>query len=182
MRNFLLVLTFMSTLAAAADWPEMSIYHLEGIWKNQEGTETKLSDLSGKPVVMAMVYTTCQHTCPMITSQIQQIRKSIPEQQQKNVRYALVSFDPKGDTPSVLRAYKKKHKLDEHWILLTGSDLEVRKVAGVLGVNYKKTPDGGFSHSNIIALLDKSGILITKIERLNQDTSMITQKLKQLVH
>jgi len=172
----------MGTLAAAADWPEMSIYHLDGIWKNHEGKDTKLSDLSGKPVVMAMVYTTCQHTCPMITSKIQQIRKSIPERQQKNVRYALVSFDPEGDTPSVLSAYIKKHKLDEHWILLTSSDLEVRKVAGVLGVNYKKTPDGGFSHSNVIALLDKGGVLITKMERLNQDTSMVTEKLKLLVH
>lgn len=176
-----IILFLMSQLLSAAQWPEMSIYHLDGAWKNHNGKEMKLSELAGSPVVVAMVYTSCQHTCPMITKKMQDIRKLLPEKIQKNSKYVLLSFDPEGDTPATLLAYRKKQNLDENWILLTSTDHEIRKVAGVLGVNYKKMPDGGFSHSNIISVLNQNGEVVSKIERLNQESGELVEKLKQLV-
>lgn len=182
MKNYLLImiLTVFSQVVLAKEFPDLSVYNLKDKWKTHQSKEIQLSNFSGHPVLIAMVYTSCQHTCPMITQKVKQIRNSLPVDQQNKVFYVLASFDTKRDTPMVLAAYKKKQKLDDRWALITSNELGVRKLAGVLGVNYKKTPDGEFSHSNVVSLLDQNGVLLSKIERLNQDDSSLRENLKTL--
>ncbi|NOR19660.1 MAG: SCO family protein [Xanthomonadales bacterium] len=156
----------------------MSIFHLQGKWATHEDKIIDLKELAGKPVVAAMVYTSCQHTCPLITSKVISVRNSLPKKDQSKVTYALFSIDSEGDTPEALRRYKEKRNLDENWILLTADKRSVRQLAGVLGVNYKKMPDGGFSHSNIITLIDEKGVIVTQVNGLNADTSELSKRMK----
>ena len=159
----------------------MSIYNLTGPWKNHEGKVVNLKDFSGKVVVAAMVYTSCQHTCPMITQKVVDIRKALPKKLREKVVYALISFDPEGDTPKVLAAYKKKSSLDKHWVLLTSDAGTVRKLAGVIGFNYKKTPDGGFAHSNMVNLVDPQGVVTYQIDGLNKANDEMVKKIVTLL-
>ena len=77
------------------------------------------------------------------------------------VRFLLVSFDSERDTPAVLREFAQKNELDlSRWTLLTGSEPDVRELAAVLGVKYKRSQQIGFSHSNLITVLDTEGRVI----------------------
>lgn len=188
MRTFLVILfsiiefTIFIPFAVAEDWPEMSIFHLDSEWTNQEGENVLLESLSDKPMVIAMVYTSCQHSCPMITSKIADIRKSIPEKLQSNARYVLISFDPERDTPDSLKAYKARRKLDNNWLLLTSNKRNIRQLAGVLGVNYKLMKDGEFSHSNIISLVDNKGVVLSQVNGLYKDSGELSKNLQSLLN
>lgn len=161
--------------------PDMSIYHLDGEWTNQSGKSLSLQDLAGKPVVAAMVYTSCVHTCSMMTSKVLDIQKQLQSSQPEGVTYALITFDSKGDTVEALNDYKMKRKLDDNWVLLRANDSNIRALAGVLGVNYKEVAEGEYSHSNIISLLDEKGVLVSQINGLNKSTDPLTEKLASLL-
>ena len=170
-----------SLAQAKEDWPGMSIFHLQGDWKNHENKTLTLEALSGKPVVAAMVYTSCQYSCPMVTSKVTSVRNALPENLRDKVTYALISFDPKIDTPEVLNKYKEERALGDAWTLLTGSESSVRNLAGVMGVNYKQMEDGGFSHSNVVVLWNENGEIISRIDKLNVDVTPMAEMLEALI-
>ena len=69
-----------------------SIYNLDSTWVNQDGGETKLSAFQGHPVVVAMVYTSCQAACPMTISDLKKIEEGLPASAKDQVRYAVFSL------------------------------------------------------------------------------------------
>ena len=167
--------------ALSSEWPEMSIYHLDGEWTDHEGASAPLERYSGKLVVLSMVYTSCQHSCPMITSKMITVKNALNEKHPNDIVYALVSFDTDADTVEVLKNYKNKRELDDNWVMLRSTEKEIRELSGVLGVNYKKMPDGGFSHSNIITLLDKNGVVVNQVDGLHTDISPMLKKIDELL-
>lgn len=179
--GIVLTTVITSPLYASEPLPDMSVYHLEGEWTNQEGKSLSLQELTGKPVVAAMVYTSCVHTCSMMTTRVLDIQKQLKARQQEGVIYALITFDSKGDTVSALKNYKIQRKLDNDWLLLRADDSNIRRLAGVLGVNYKEVAEGEYSHSNIISLLDKEGVLVSQVNGLNKSTADLTEKLVSLL-
>lgn len=172
--RFLCSVLFMATLLSshglAADYPGSSVFHLKGKWLDTNGKDVSLADYGGKTLVLAMVYTTCQYSCPLILEEMGRVKKKVPPTAAANTRYVLVSFDPKRDTPEALRAYAKKKKLDPNsWILLTAkSEDPVRELSAALGVNYKKTGED-FTHSNIITVLSPKGEIIFTKNSIGQD-------------
>ena len=179
--GIVLTTVIISPLYASEPLPDMSVYHLEGEWTNQEGKSLSLQELAGKPVVAAMVYTSCVHTCSMMTTRVLDIQKQLKARQQEGVIYALITFDSKGDTVSALKDYKIQRKLDNDWLLLRADDSNIRRLAGMLGVNYKEVAEGEYSHSNIISLLDKEGVLVSQVNGLNKSTADLTEKLVSLL-
>jgi protein SCO1/2 len=90
-----------------------------------------------------------------------------------------VSFDPEHDTAGVLEELARAHGLDSsRWRLLRGSHDTVREVAAVLGIRYRRLPDGGFNHSSVITLLDASGVVLARVEGLGQPLDVFRERLK----
>ena len=176
-----LLLISIASFGKSEQWPEMSVVHLSSEWKKESGKDFKLADFQGKLTLLAMVYTSCEHTCPMITSKLIDIQRKIPKDLQKNVQLSLVSFDPDRDTPDKLKIYKNKRKLGSQWTLLTGSPKAIRELAAILGVNYKKEQNGDFSHSNIITLLNKKGEVVEQVPDLSKSTDKISKKVIELL-
>ena len=78
-------------LGKVSEMSEMSIFHLSSKWKNESGKEMKLKEFfMGKPTLIAMVYTSCKHTCPMITSKVIRIQRKLPGPMQKKIQLALI--------------------------------------------------------------------------------------------
>ncbi len=167
--------------AVTEKWPEMSLFHLDGQWKNHNNEDFTMKDFEGKVVIMTMVYTSCQHTCPIITSKVKKLQRSLPRKLRKKVLIAMVSFDPENDTPAALGKYKKSRKFSDQWIFLTGKDKGIRELAAVLGVSFKKGESGGFSHSNIISVLNKKGEVVDQVTSLDESTKGLTLKIKSLL-
>jgi protein SCO1 len=165
---------------AGSNWPEMSLFNLNSKWKSEVTGEKELSGhLAGQVTVLAMGYTSCEHTCPIIISKMSSIRRALPEHLQNKIKLVLVSFDPKRDTVEQLKKYKKKRKLVNGWTFLTGNISGVRQIAAILGVNYKEESDGAFSHSNIISVIDGRGVVVSQMLELNGNKDQLVKDIKK---
>lgn len=166
---------------SAGDASENSIYQLDSKWKTESGKEISLSELSGKPQIMAMIFTSCTYACPIIVNDIKKIEAGIPKQNLDKVNFLLVSIDPERDTPEALMLFAKKQKLNmSRWKLLTADDSSVSELAAVMGFKYKKEKDGSFSHSNIISVLDKKGVITFQHFGLNEDITDVIEAFNKL--
>jgi protein SCO1/2 len=141
-----------------APLPGQSVYNLENSWTNQDGALVQLSQLRGQPVVLAMMYSACKEMCPLTIEHMRQIEAMVDSRALGKVHYILVSFDSERDTPARLKEFGTGRGMDfQRWSLLHGSPEAVRDLAAVLGINYKKLPNGDFDHSYAITLLDGVG-------------------------
>jgi protein SCO1 len=149
-----------------------SIYQLPTKFTDTHGKTRVLADFRGKPVVVAMIFTHCEFACPVIIEDLQRFEAALSEGERDAANWVLISFDAERDTPEVLAAYAKKNKLDpSRWTLLHAEADGVREAAAVLGVRYKQTPTGGFSHANRITVLDEAGRIHKRLDGLNVDVS-----------
>ncbi len=155
-------------VAVCPELPGTSIFHLKTTWKDQDNQDFTLSQLAGNPTLVAMIFTHCPDACPRIMADLGIIDKAL--EANDNVRYLLVSMDPKRDTPAVLKDFAKRWNLDmRRWTLITSDQAKVLEIAAVLGVKYQSTADGDFNHSNQIALIDDTGVIIHKQLGLSSD-------------
>lgn len=144
----------------AAPFSEDSIYNLKSSLLDSEGKKATLEELRGQPVVISMAYTSCAYACPLIISHMQRLEKALLSQGKKNVRFVLVSFDPKKDKPEVIKRYSEKRKLSAQWKFYTSSsDKAPREIANLLGIKYKRIDDTDFDHSFIISVLNAEGVI-----------------------
>jgi protein SCO1/2 len=154
----------------AETFTQDSIYQLESTWTTTSGQHIRLGDLRGKPQVLAMIYTTCEHACPILVSLMQHIAASLAPELRPKVGFVLVTFDPERDTLSVLRAYGQKMQLDvSSWTLLHGHPEAVLELAVLLGIRYKKNRQGDFAHANVITVLNKEGEIVHRHAGLKQN-------------
>src|SRR6478672_1957347 len=110
-----------------------SVYDLRATWHDQRGAPRTLASLRGRPQAIALVYTHCQATCPLIVGQLKRLEAAT------TLGLVLVSLDPERDTADRLAAFAAEHELDAaRWTLLRGSDDDVRELAAVLGVRYRR--------------------------------------------
>lgn len=150
--------------------PDLSIYHLPGTWTTQDNENIRLEELRGKVLVMVMIYTSCQASCPRLVADMRNLREKVSPENNKIVQYVFVSIDPETDTPENLKAFAKENKMDnDQWLFLRGSKEDTREFAAVLGVNYKRISPMDFSHSNIISVFDRNGVLVQQKAGLGAD-------------
>lgn len=176
MKLIFLLLTMFPALAA--DLPGDSIYQLKSKWADQDGKTVALSDLRGRPVVAAMAYTSCRSSCPWIVEGMKKVEDGIARD--RRVSFVLFSFDSKRDTPAQLRKFAADHGLGGRWILLHGDAKSVRELAAALGVRYKGDAEGGFDHSNLVTVLDASGVVRYQGAGLPPPAEAIAKKLAEL--
>ena len=85
------------------------------------GKQLTLAAFKGKAVVFTPFMTLCQETCPLTTSNLQQLDKSvIKAHQENNVQMVMITIDPARDTVARLHAYRSVAQITQpNWTLLT---------------------------------------------------------------
>jgi protein SCO1/2 len=78
-----------------------------------------------------------------------------------------------------LKKFANDHDLDKNWTLLHGSENAVRTLSVLLNVQFQKDAEGNFSHSNIISVLDKNGVLVFQKEGIDADPTETISAIKQ---
>jgi len=180
---FLLVV-FTAPLASASEsvevFPDASIFNLKNNWTDTNGKNFALSQLKGHTFLLAMIYTSCQFSCPLVIQEMNRIRKKLPKNIDAQTRSVLVSMDPARDTPDALKKFAAKRKLDlKSWVLLTAKEeLPIRELSTVLGVNYKKIGDD-FAHSNLITVVDQAGVIVFSKANLGQQIDETADAIKK---
>lgn len=133
-----------------------SLFDLELSFTDAKNQPVTLRSLAGNPVIMSMVYTRCQSICPTMAGNMLSIQQKLNEKDRARTTFVLVSFDS-ADSPEDLAAFARKMRLDDRWVMLRGDADSVRQLGAALGFQYRKNPDGGFSHSATTYVLDQKG-------------------------
>jgi protein SCO1/2 len=155
-----------------------SIYQMAARFVDQTGVPAGLDAGRGHPVLMSMFYASCRDACPLLIADIRRVEASLPARVRADLRVVLVTLDPSHDTPAALQALATAHGVDgARWRFLTGSDDAVREVAAVLGVKYRRLSTGVINHASIITLLDRAGVVDTRVEGLGQPPTDLVQRL-----
>ena len=196
MKFLLLILTLcmaMSGLAATTKspasevgvppgkYPEKSIYRLSSTWVTDARKEIRLDSLRGKPVVMALIFTNCQHSCPFIVREMMSLQSALTKRASDKTQFLLVSIDPERDTPEVLRAFRAKHRIPaERWMLVTGATESVRQLAEKLSFSYAPGSKLQFAHSLLVTVLDDKGVIAHQQAGLGVDRRGAISTLEKL--
>jgi protein SCO1/2 len=167
-----------SAVAPVGTISSESIYQLPDTFETQDNKKITLSSFAGKPTVVGMIFTHCTYACPRLTADIKDIEDKI-KSEKGDVNYLLISFDSERDLPDQLKKFANDHDLDKNWTLLHGSENAVRTLSVLLNVQFQKDAEGNFSHSNIISVLDKNGVLIFQKEGIDADPTETISAIKQ---
>ena len=147
--------------------PSDSIYQLPIRLTDQLGQTRALDALRGRPVLATMFYTSCQMVCPMIVEAIRANEQQLTVAEREQLAVLMVSFDPARDTVAVLKATADQRGLAApHWTLARCDAQSVRRMAAVLGIQYRQLPDGEFNHSSTILLLDREGRIAARTNHI----------------
>ncbi len=158
--------------------PETSIFNIEDTWKNQYNENFQFKDLAGKPSIMAMIYTSCQFSCPRIVADMREIESLVPKEKVNDINFVLISIDPEVDQPDTLKSFMIKNDMEpSRWTLLTGSKEQIQDIAAVLGFKYKKSSLMDYAHSNLITEFDKKGNWLHQTEGFGNDKAEIVEVL-----
>lgn len=172
-------LAALPALALGSDPPGDSIYQLRAVLTDQNGNALDLDSGRGQPVLVSMFYTSCKMTCPMIIAAIQHTLGSLTPAERDRVRVLMISFDPARDTVEVLKRTARERGCDSHWTLARTDEASVRKIAALLGVQYRRLEGGEFSHSSVIELLDADGRIVARSGRLDSVDPTLVQALRR---
>jgi protein SCO1 len=159
---------------------DKSLYQLDSVWNSADGGQVKLAELKGKPQVVTMFFARCELACPVLIHDVKRIEAALPPELRDKVGFVLVSFDSERDTPEVLRAYRHQQELNAStWTLLQGKSDDVLELAALLGIKFKKDPQGQFAHSNIITVLNPAGEIVNQLNGLNLDVAPAVGAIKR---
>jgi protein SCO1/2 len=178
MKRLLLALLLVISVAHA-DSPG-SIYNLNVTLIDASGTQRGLDVHRGHPVLVTMFYGSCPMACPLLIDTMRSIERAASPADREQLRMLLISIDPERDTVANLNALGTSRRLDmARWTLARTDAASVRKIAAVLGIQYRKLPDGSFNHSSIVTLLTPEGEIAMQSSELGKaDPELLTALAK----
>jgi protein SCO1/2 len=163
----LLLLFVLFTPLSAGEMPGDSIYRLPIALTDQNGRDFRLADRRGTLQLVSMFYTSCPYVCPLIIETLKKTQHALTPAEQQRLHVLLVSFDPERDSAARLKQVFGERKIDAAtWTLARTATPSVRKLAAVLGVQYRALANREINHSTSIVLLDNDGRIVARTDKL----------------
>jgi len=148
---------FSTSIFAASVLPSDSIYQVGGTWLTENNESIQLESLAGKPQLIALIYTGCSNSCPIIVESMKRVEKQVPVNMRSKIGFVLVSLTPDTDYPKTLKIFAEKKGLNSNWKVLRGTNELVRTLSNALNGRYKVIKEDDVAHSNTITLLNSQG-------------------------
>lgn len=156
--------------ASAQELPRSSLYQLDVGLTDQDGQASRWRDgasPAGGPRIVGMFYSRCDYVCPMLFEAVKNIEASLPVQARQHLQVGLITLDPARDDTAALKKTAAQRGGDPaRWHLYRTQAADVRKLAGVLGVQYRQLSNGEFNHSTLMILLDSQGTELARTESI----------------
>jgi protein SCO1/2 len=168
LRSLLIMLACAAMSAAAhanaatsSPLPANSIYHLSVPLTDHLGRNSRLSDWRGKPVLITMFYTSCEFVCPRIVEALKRTEDKLAARGYGRVPVLMVTFDlARDDMAALKQAADERHLSAPQWSLARTDAQHVRKLAAILGIQFRELPSGDFNHTSVLILLDADGRIV----------------------
>jgi protein SCO1 len=153
---------------------------------NQDGKSFRLGDFKGKALLLTFIYTRCPVPtfCLRLSGQFAKIQDDLAKTPADFAKTHLVtiSFDPKHDTPPVLRKYGLAYLDNDpagfsHWDFASINAGDLRKIADAFGLEYFEE-ENQISHSMVIVLVSPEGT-VAKYWSTEWTTAELEDALRQ---
>lgn len=175
----LALLVFSGNAFADSTYPSASIYQLEAQLTNQSGVQHGLDVYKGHPVLVTMFYASCAHTCPLLIETVRAVERATPDA--GRLRVLMISIDPERDTQAALAKLAKERRIDaSRWTLARTDAQTVRKIAAVLNIQYKQSPNGEINHSSVISVLTPEGEIARQSSILGKADEILVDAIRTL--
>jgi protein SCO1/2 len=151
---------------------------------NQDGRVIRISNFRGQAMALTFIYTRCPlpDFCIRMSNNFARIQRALSKDRSLDGRWHLlsISFDPKYDTPSVLKSYAKTYGADfTSWDFVTGSPTSIARLAGGLDLAFAED-EGLIQHNLRTALLNKEGKLVRVVNGNEWNVDEITEAIVDL--
>lgn len=135
---------------------------------NQDEKKIRFSNYRGKAVGITFIYSRCPlpDYCILMSNNFSKVQKLLQQETGIQGKWHLVtvSFDPKFDTPRVMKQYGASYKADfSTWDFITDPDTNgttVMRLADGLGLTYENDEGGLIAHNLRTVVLDTAGRIV----------------------
>jgi protein SCO1 len=149
---------------------------------DQDRRPVHFSDYLGKPLLVNFIFTSCHHTCPMMTANLVKVVDVARDAVGRNAfSVVTVGFDVEVDTPEMMRFFAVERGVDfDGWDFLSGDSEAIERITADLGFYY--TPSAsGFDHLAQSTVLDAEGKVYRQVYGQSFDPPALVEPLKELV-
>ena len=127
---------------------------------DQEGRRFAFKELRGKAVLVAFIYTSCHHVCPLIFDSVSAVQARARAEGLRDLAAVFVTVDPEIDTPEILKRYALRRGADLSTnVFLTGRSEDLQTVWDAFGLKIKRIGRGLVDHPPLTFLSDARGIV-----------------------
>ena len=155
---------------------------------NQEGKPIRLKNYRGKALAMTFIYTRCPipDFCIRMSDYFARIQRELRKDKSLDGKWHLfsVTFDPKFDSPKVLKSYGKTYGADfSVWEFATDPDTTgktVLRIADGLDLTYGDD-DGLIQHNLRTVLIDRDGKLVKVINGNEWTPEDVSSEMRALM-
>ncbi len=144
------------------------------VFSDENGDRVEMGDFLGKPMILTLVYYTCEHICPLMLGGLSQALPRLAFEAGKDYRVVTVSFD-ETDTPNIARDTRKNYIKaagtafpETGWKFMTGKPQDIHRLTEAVGFTYRKDIHG-FTHPIVLIFVAPDGKItkyfyVTKFE------------------
>jgi protein SCO1/2 len=150
--------------------------------RDVNGRSVTFAELRGRPLLVSFIYTSCEHTCPLITQNLQRaVRAAQGVLGPETFAVATIGFDTRNDTPVAMRQFARAQGVDlPGWRFLSADSSVIDRLSDDLGFVYYASARG-FDHLAQVTLLDADGRVYRQIYGSAFDPPAVIEPLKELV-
>jgi len=144
-----------------------------------ENRARRLSDFSGKPLIVNMVYTGCIYGCPLVVQALYEA-VDVASEALGNDRFNVITvgFDTDTDTPAQMRAYARSRGIAiDNWDFLSTDADTATRLAADLGFLIMESP-GGFEHVAQTTIVDATGRIYQHVYGAQFEPPALVEPLK----
>lgn len=149
---------------------------------DSRGRTMRLQHLRGRPLLISLIYTSCSHTCPILTQHLARV-VDIAREALGNDSFAVltIGFDTAVDTPERMRVYARERGIDvSDWSFLSADAATINTLTQELGFVFFESPNG-FDHLAQVSVIDAKGRVYAQVYGENFAAPTLIEPLKQLV-
>ena len=146
-----------------------------------DGTPVTLVGLAGRPLIINFVYTSCVHTCPIVTQTLERaVEMARDTLGPDSFRVATIGFDAPKDTPERMAIFARQQGVgDDGWLFLSADAETVAALTAELGFVFFRSPKG-FDHITQTTLVDGEGHVVRQIYGPNFEPPALVEPLMDL--
>ncbi len=181
----------IETKASAASFVESEAFELsqsaigrrvgDHRFTDSSGRSVTLTGYAGRPMIVSFVYTSCHHTCPLITRRLMKAVDAARAVFGANgFQMLTVGFDAGVDSPERMGAFARQHRVDDAgWAFLSADEETIAAFAADLGFIFFASPKG-FDHLAQTSIIDGDGRVYRQIYGEELEPPDIIEPLKEL--